>query len=78
MGLKELHTAALNSVVLKGESYFLLTWIYLNYERNYPTALYYCKSLHELYPDNVLYLAIYLKNLLLMKQYDEAEKLIIA
>jgi hypothetical protein len=78
MGLKELHTAALNSVVLKGESYFLLTWIYLNYERNYPTALYYCKSLHELYPGNVLYLAVYLKNLLLMKQYDEAEKLIIA
>jgi len=75
-GLKELHTAALKSVVLKGESYFLLNWIYLNYENNYPEALSYGKTLHELYPDNVLFLAVYLKNLLLLKQYDESEKLI--
>jgi len=78
IGLKELQTTAINSVVLKAESYFSLTWIYLNYENKYPEALYYSKSLHELYPDNVLYLATYIKNLLLMKQYDEAEKLIIA
>jgi len=78
IGLKELKAAAINSVVLRAESYFLLTWIYLNFENNYPEALVYSKSLHELYPDNVLYLALYIKNLLLMRQYDEAEKLIIA
>ena len=78
IGLKELQIAAINSVVLRAESYFLLTWIYLNFENKYPEALYYCKSLHELYPDNVLYLAIYIKNLLLLKQYDEAEILIFA
>ncbi|MFA5817737.1 MAG: tetratricopeptide repeat protein [Bacteroidales bacterium] len=78
IGLKELKSAAINSVVLRAESYFLLTWIYLNFENNYPEALFYSKSLHELYPDNVLYLALYIKNLLLMRQYDEAEKLIIA
>jgi hypothetical protein len=76
IGLKQLQTAAINSVVLRAESYFLLTWIYLNFENKYSESLFYCKSLHELYPDNVLYLAIYIKNLLLMKQYNEAEKLI--
>jgi hypothetical protein len=30
-----------------------------------------------MYPDNPLYIALYIKNLLLMKYYDEAEKLII-
>lgn len=78
VGLEELKTAALNSVLLRAESYFLLTWIYLNFENNYPKALFYSKSLHELYPENVLYLALYIKNLLLMRQYDDAEKLIIA
>jgi len=78
IGLKELQTATVNSVVLRAESYFLLTWIYLNFENNYSEASVYSKSLHELYPDNVLYLASYIKNLLLIRQYDEAEKLIIA
>jgi len=78
VGLKELQTAASNSVVLRAESYLLLTWIYLNFENNYPEALFFSKSIHELYPDNVLYLALYIKNLLLMRQYDEGEKLIIA
>jgi len=75
-GLKQLHTAALNSIVLRAESYFLLTYIYLNFENNYPEAVFYSKSLHELYPGNVLYRTSYIKNLLLMRQYDEAEKLI--
>jgi len=40
-------------------------------------ALYYCKALLDQYPENVLYQALNIKILLLMKQYDEAEKLII-
>ena len=75
-GLKELHYSAINSVVLKAESYFILTWIYLNFENKYPQALYFSKTLHEMYPENALYLSLYIKNLLLMKYYDEAEKLI--
>lgn len=78
IGLKQLQTAANYSVLLRAESYFLLTYIYLNFENNYPEAIFYSESLHKLYPDNVLYLDLYIKNLLLMKQYDEAEKLIIA
>ena len=75
-GLKELHNAAMNGVVIRAESYYLLAGIYLNFENNYQQAVYYCKTLYRLYPDNVVYLAQYIKNLLLLKQYDEAEKLI--
>ena len=75
-GLKELNTASVDAVVLKAETYLLLTWIYLNFENNYDKALYYCRSLHETYPGNALYLAVYIKNLLLIKHYDEAERLI--
>lgn len=77
-GLKQLNTSAVKAVVLRGESYFLLTMIYLNFENQYQMALHYSTPLHEMYPDNVLYFAQYIKNLLLLKKYDEAEKLIIA
>jgi len=77
MGLKQLQNAAINGVMLRAESYFLLSWIYLTYENKYPLAMFYDKSLHELYPDNPACLASYIKNLMLMKNYDEAEKLII-
>ena len=75
-GLKELQKAALNSVVLKAESYSMLTWIYLCFENKYPESLYYCKTLYEKYPGNELFLITYIRNLLLMKNYREAEKLL--
>jgi len=77
-GLKQLNNSASNAVVLRGESYFLLTMIYLNFENKFQQALQYSRPLHEMYPDNIQYSAQYIKNLLLLKQYDEAEKLIIA
>ena len=77
-GLKQLQTAALSAVVLRVESYQTLSWIYSNYENKYPMALYYCKRLYELYPDNMNCLASYIKDLLLLKQYNEAERLIVA
>jgi hypothetical protein len=77
-GLKELKTAALKSVVLRPESCSLLSSIYLNFENKYPESLYYCRTLHDQYPENAYYLTYCIKELLLMKQYDEAEKLIIA
>ncbi len=75
-GLKQLKIAAKSSVVLRAEANSLLAYIYLNYEKKYPEALYYSKLLYDQYPDNVEYLAMYIKNLLLMKQYDDAEKVI--
>jgi hypothetical protein len=46
------------------------------FENNYQLASQYSKSLHELYPSNMQYLAVLIKNLLLVKQYDQAENLI--
>ena len=77
-GLKELHNAAKEAVVLKAEAYLLLSFIYLNFENKYHEAVFYCRTLHELYPENELFFTLYLKNLLLLKQYDEAEKLIVS
>jgi hypothetical protein len=78
IGLTQLKTAAFNSIVLKAESYFLLSYIYLNFENNYPEAIWYSKSLSELYPDNEQYRALYIRNLLLIRNYDDAERLIIS
>jgi hypothetical protein len=74
-GLTELQTAARNSILFKAESFSFLSGISLSFENNYEQAYSYSKSLHELYPANMSYLALYFKSQLLAKHYDEAEKL---
>jgi hypothetical protein len=73
-GLEDLGIVARNSIIMKAESYTFLTEIFLSYENNYPQATFYSKSLHRIYPENPAYLGAYIKNLLLIKQYDEAER----
>jgi tetratricopeptide (TPR) repeat protein len=73
-GLQDLTTVARNSIILKAEAYMFLTEIFLSFENNFQQATFYSKSLHKIYPDNPAYLGAYIKNLLLIKQYDEAEK----
>jgi hypothetical protein len=75
-GLTELKIAAQNAIFLKAEAYSFLSGIFIGYENNYPAAYQYSKSLFEQYPLNNEFLAIYVKNLLLMKRYDEAEKML--
>jgi hypothetical protein len=75
-GLRELQLVAKNSILFKAESSLFLSGISLSIENNYEEACTYSKTLHELYPANLQYLGIYIKNLLLIKRYDEAEKLI--
>lgn len=72
-GLSELLIVAKNSIILKAEAYSFLTQIFISFENNYRQATFYSKSLHKIYPDNPEYLGSYIKNLLLIKQYDEAE-----
>jgi hypothetical protein len=74
-GMKELQYSAENSIVLNAESYSILSWINIYFEKNYPKALDYSKTLHRRYPSNLLFRSEYLKTLLLLKKYDEAEKL---
>jgi hypothetical protein len=72
-GLSDLHTAATKSILFKAESSLFLSEICINFENNYEQAYEHIKYLHELYPSNILYLSVFIKNLLLIKQYDEAE-----
>ena len=75
-GLKELEISGQSSIALRAESYFMLYWIWLNFENNFDQALHYCKTLNDKYPMNYMYKAMYIKNLLLLKKYDDAEKFI--
>jgi hypothetical protein len=73
-GLLELNTAAVKAVVLRAESLSLLNKIYVNFENSYSQGIIYSRYLNQLYPDNPNFLAAYLRNLLLLKSYDEAGK----
>lgn len=72
-GLNQLNIAALNSVVLRAESSYILTFIYEHFENDYSRAYKYTSSLHDHYPENLRFLASYLKTLLLLNKYDEAD-----
>jgi hypothetical protein len=73
-GLQDLQVVAKNSIILKAEAYSFLTEIFLSFENNFQQATFYSKNLHNIYPGNPAYLGTYIKNLLLIRQYDEAEK----
>jgi len=75
-GLNELKLAASYSIFLKAEASSFLSVIYTSFEDNFPVACQYSKALYERYPNNNQYLAVYAKNLLLTKQYDEAENIL--
>jgi hypothetical protein len=72
-GLNDLHTAASNSLLFKAEASSFLSAICLSFENNFQQAYEHSKYLHELYPSNIQYLSMYIKNLILIKRYDEAE-----
>lgn len=77
-GFKDLQRAAKSSIVLKAEASSFLYSICLSYEDDFEQASSYTKSLHERYPANMQYLAACIKNLLLIKKYDEAEHLMLS
>jgi hypothetical protein len=75
-GLKEMQYASKNAIILKAEAFSFLSGIYISFENDFQQAYQYSKALHELYPRNYQYLAVYIKNLLLVKKYNEAEGLL--
>ncbi len=75
-GLKQLQTVASSAIVLRAEASIVLVGTYLGFENNLAVSTYYCRTLYENYKGNGLYLEMYIRNLLLMKKYDVAEKLI--
>lgn len=76
LGIKELRTASKSSILYKAEALSTLSGIYLSFENNYMQAYVYSKMLHESYPANIQYLALHIRNTLLLNRYDEAEKLL--
>lgn len=76
VGLRQLEICGKTSVALRAEAYAILSWIRMNFETNFTKALPYSEHLVVQYPSNPLYMVYYIKNLLLLKKYDEAEKII--
>jgi hypothetical protein len=77
-GIADLQRVAKSSILMKAEAYTFLNDIYLSFENDYEKAVFFSSSLHDLYPNNPEFHGTYIKNLLLVKKYDEAEKEIIA
>lgn len=75
-GIRQMQIAGERSLFLRAESYSFLSWICTNFERDFERANEYSKILYDLYPGNDEYLSEYIRNLLLIKSYAEAEKLI--
>jgi len=75
-GLQELTLAAEMSIFLKAESYSLLSWIYTGFENDHKQALFYSKKLIDLYPENLMFRALHIKNLFLLKDLDKAESFV--
>jgi len=75
-GLNELTKATEQAIFLRAESYLILSWIYTGYENNYLKASEYSRTLSEMYPENLYFRALHIKNLLLLNEYDQADNLI--
>jgi hypothetical protein len=76
LGLQQLKICGENSIALRAEAFSILYWIRMNFEANFREALPYSRLLVGQYPSNPLFKVYYIKNLLLLKQYEEAEKVI--
>ncbi len=75
-GLSELGKAAELSIFLKAESYAILTYIYAGFENDFLKALLYSRTLTCKYPANPYYKALHIRNLLIIKDYNQAESII--
>jgi hypothetical protein len=78
LGIKELQNASFHSILISPESLSLLAVLYLKFENKYPESSNYWKILSAQYPDNLLYINNYIRNLLIGKNYKEAEKRMLA
>jgi len=77
-GLKQLEICGNESMALRAEAIVMLYWIRMNFEMDFKAALPFAEYLNNSYPNNPLYRVFYIKNLLLLKQYNKAENIISA
>jgi hypothetical protein len=76
LGLKQLKIAADSSVFLAAESMIFLAGIYQDFERDPVYAITYSKKLKETFPDNHEFKIQYVRDLLVIKKFGEAESLL--
>ncbi len=76
LGLKQLKLASDSSLFLKAESNSFLAGIYQSFEYNPQIACFYSKKLAERYNRNTEFRTDYIRDLLITKDYDEAEKML--
>lgn len=71
-GLTQIKESAFNSVYAKYESKYILSYIYLLYEKNYTEAEKYSKSLNEEFPDNPVFEKYLCNSYVGMNKWPEA------
>lgn len=71
-GIQMLRFAAENTDFMRVEAALFLSLIYINYENNADSALWYASQLHLNYPRNGYFLSKYTEMLLANKQYETA------
>jgi hypothetical protein len=76
MGLAQLKIAADSSIFLAAESMTFLAGIYQDFEKDPVKAILYSKKLKETYPKNHEYKIQYIRDLLVIKKFGEAESLL--
>ncbi|MFO7657277.1 MAG: hypothetical protein R6W78_09435 [Bacteroidales bacterium] len=76
LGLKQLKIAADSAIFLKAEAISFLSGIYLSFEKNPQYASFYSKKLTLKFPGNIKFQTDHIKDLLLDKKYQRAEKML--
>lgn len=76
IGLRQLKSAADSSIFMKAEAVNFLSGIYMSFENNPARALLYSRKLRDAYPQNPQFKAGYIRDLLVIGKYGEAESLL--
>jgi hypothetical protein len=76
LGLAQLKIAADSSIFLAAESMTFLSGIYQDFEKDPVKAIMYSKKLKETFPGNHEYKLHYIRDLLVVKKFGEAESLL--
>lgn len=75
-GMYELRKAFRESIFLRAEASTFLSSNYKYFENDYSNASYFSRLIFKIYPGNIVYRINCIEDLILIKNYDEAEKLI--
>jgi hypothetical protein len=76
LGLKQLKVASDSAIFLKAESYNFLSGIYQSFEKDPAQAVAFSRKLRDTYPRNTQFKTGYIRDLLVIKKYGEAESLL--